>query len=192
MKKMKKVLLLVLCAALLVGATIAGTVAYLTSTASVENTFTAGNVAITMVESEVDEYGQNPSGTTNANQYKLIPGHTYTKDPTITVSAGSEDCYIFVEIVNGLGANAEIAMDKENWTLVEGELTGTSVWMCKAIKSAGNSVTPFSTFKLVSNADPSKLATTETNNTAIVVTAYAIQADSLGTTVAAEIWELFN
>lgn len=29
-----------------------------------------------------------------ANEYKLIPGGTYTKDPTMTVTAGSEDCYV--------------------------------------------------------------------------------------------------
>ena len=43
MKNAKKVLLLVLCAVLLVGASVAGTVAYLTATDSVENTFTVGN-----------------------------------------------------------------------------------------------------------------------------------------------------
>ena len=50
MKKAKKVLLLALCAVLLVGATIAGTVAYLTSTTTeVKNTFTAGKVQILLV-----------------------------------------------------------------------------------------------------------------------------------------------
>ena len=53
-KNLKKVLLLVLCAALLVSVTVAGTVAYLTSTAKVENTFTVGKVKITMDESKVD------------------------------------------------------------------------------------------------------------------------------------------
>ncbi len=28
------------------------------------------------------------------NAYKLIPGKTYTKDPTVTVKAGSEECYV--------------------------------------------------------------------------------------------------
>ena len=42
MKKAKKILALLLCAVLLVGATIAGTVAYLTDEKAVVNTFTVG------------------------------------------------------------------------------------------------------------------------------------------------------
>ena len=186
MKKAKKVLLLALCAILLVAGSVMGTLAYLTSTAEVTNTFTAGNVAITMVESEVDEYGQNPNGTTNGNEYKLVPGHTYTKDPTITVGSGSEDCYIFVKIENGLGADAAIAMDTEKWTLVNGELTGTSVWMCNGVKKAGDAVTPFGTFKFSENAKPAEHISNK-----IIITAYAIQADTLNGKTAAEIWALF-
>lgn len=106
MKKAKKALLLALCAVLLVGATIAGTVAYLTSTTKeVTNTFTAGNVTITLDEAPVDLYGKVAEGDRGtANKYKLIPGHTYTKDPTIHIKGGSEVCYLFVKITNGLAA----------------------------------------------------------------------------------------
>ena len=51
----KRVLLLVLCAALLVGASVAGTVAYLTSQDATTNTFTVGKVEITLQEYEVDQ-----------------------------------------------------------------------------------------------------------------------------------------
>lgn len=106
MKKAKKVLLLALCAVLLVGATIAGTVAYLTSTTTeVKNTFTAGNVKITLDEAKVDAYGVKDGDTrVTENTYKLIPGHTYTKDPTIHIKGGSEACYLFVKVTNGLAA----------------------------------------------------------------------------------------
>lgn len=109
MKKAKKALLLALCAVLLVGATIAGTVAYLTSTTQeVKNTFTAGNVTITLDEAKVDEYGVEVANAARVteNKYKLIPGHTYTKDPTIHIKGGSEACYLFVKVTNGL-ANIE-------------------------------------------------------------------------------------
>ena len=46
MKKTKKALLLSLCAVMLVTASVLGTMAYLTSTDEVVNTFTVGNVAI--------------------------------------------------------------------------------------------------------------------------------------------------
>lgn len=108
MKKAKKVLLLALCAVLLVGATIAGTVAYLTSTTTeVKNTFTAGNVTITLDEAPVDLYGEVVTGDRRTvNEYKLIPGHTYTKDPVVHIKGGSEACYLFVKVTNEL-AGAE-------------------------------------------------------------------------------------
>lgn len=108
MKKAKNALLLALCAVLLVGATIAGTVAYLTSTTTeVKNTFTAGNVTITLDEAPVDLYGKVVTGNRRtANEYKLIPGHTYTKDPVVHIKGGSEACYLFVKVTNEL-AGAE-------------------------------------------------------------------------------------
>ena len=197
MKNAKKVIVLALCAILLVAASVMGTLAYLTSTATVQNTFTAGNVTITMVESDVDEYGKNPNGTANANEYKLVPGHTYTKDPTITVGADSEDCYIFVKIENGLGNAATIVMDTTNWTLVNGTLSGTSVWVygtaTNAVAVTKNSkVTPFSTFTFGANANPADYVTASNENAKIAVTAYAIQADTLDSKTPADIWALFN
>ena len=54
MKNAKKVLLLALCAILLVGATIAGTVAYLTSQKTDTYTFTVGKVSITLTEDKIN------------------------------------------------------------------------------------------------------------------------------------------
>ena len=96
MKTKRKALLLSLCAVLLVVASVMGTMAYLTSTDTVTNTFTVGNVQITLDEAKV-----NPDGTlvpnaerVKANSYKLLPGRTYIKDPTVTVKAGSEPSYV--------------------------------------------------------------------------------------------------
>lgn len=94
---MKKKLLIMSVAMVLVCAFAVGmTIAYLTSTDEVVNTFTVGNVQI-----KLDEAAVNPDGTlvpnadrVKANSYKLIPGHTYTKDPTVTVLRGSESSYI--------------------------------------------------------------------------------------------------
>ena len=58
MKKTKKALLLSLCAVMLVTASVLGTMAYLTSTDEVVNTFTVGNVAITLDETDVDNSTQ--------------------------------------------------------------------------------------------------------------------------------------
>ena len=92
----KKILVACLCVALAV-LTIAGTtLAYLTSQETVTNTFTVGKVEI-----KLDEAKANADGTlvpnadrVKENSYKLIPGHTYNKDPMVTVLKGSESSYI--------------------------------------------------------------------------------------------------
>lgn len=93
--KRSKPLVLALCAVLLVVGTILGTVAYLQDTASVVNTFTVGNVHLKLDEAVVNENGEPTGGRTETgNAYHLIPGETYTKDPTVTVLKGSEESYV--------------------------------------------------------------------------------------------------
>lgn len=95
MKKFKA-LLVVACALLLVAASVFGTMAYLTSTDTVTNTFTVGKVNIKLDEAKVNADGTPVANAerVKANEYKLLPGHTYTKDPTVTVEAGSESSYV--------------------------------------------------------------------------------------------------
>ena len=94
MKRLKP-LALALCAVLLVVGAILGTVAYLQDTASVVNTFTVGNVHLKLDEAVVDEKGEPTGGRTETgNAYHLLPGGTYTKDPTVTVLKGSEESYV--------------------------------------------------------------------------------------------------
>ncbi len=96
MKTGKKVLLGVSGAALLVAGSIAGTLAYLTASETVTNTFTMGKVAIDLTETDVDENGVPipDAEPVKENEYRLVPGKTYTKDPTLTVKAESEEAYI--------------------------------------------------------------------------------------------------
>ena len=102
MKTGKKALLLALCAVLLVAATVMGTMAYLTASDSVENTFTVGNVAIKLDEAKVGTDGKALTGEQAArvdeNSYKLMPGHEYDKDPTVTVLSGSDESYIRLRV----------------------------------------------------------------------------------------------
>ena len=100
MKTRSKALLLTLCAVLLVAASVLGTMAYLTSTDSVENTFTVGKVKINLDEAKVDADGKadTTADRVKANEYKLMPGHTYTKDPTVTVEKGSESSYVRMKV----------------------------------------------------------------------------------------------
>ena len=187
MKKAKKVLALVLCAVLLVGVSVAGTVAYLTSQDVVTNSFTVGKVEITLDEAKVDEYG-TVDGTTRveANTYKLVPGHSYTKDPIIHVAEGSEPCYLFVKVDNGIAtieANPTIAsqMAANGWLQMD---NNGSVVYYKATaidaRNAAQDVAVFGTFEILDGADVSGFGDAK-----ITVTAYAVQADGFASAQAA-------
>ncbi len=128
MKTRNKVIALALCAVTLVGATVLGTMAYLTSTDEVKNTFTVGRVSISLDEAKVDEDGnaidEKNEVVTNledaqrvkSNEYHLLPGHTYVKDPTIHINAESEEAYyrmiVTVSFAEGLDdANLATKLD---------------------------------------------------------------------------------
>ena len=116
MKTKSKALLLTLCAVLLVAASVLGTMAYLTSTDTVENTFTVGKVKITLDEAEVTPDGKpvTPANRVKGNEYKLMPGHTYTKDPTVTVEKGSESSYVRMKVTfNNASALIALCTDPE-------------------------------------------------------------------------------
>ncbi len=99
---MKKRSLITICSLLLVAAvSVMGTLAYLTDTDSVVNTFTIGQVDIALDEAAVDSDGKlrvdgegNPVDRVKGNEYHLIPGQTYIKDPTVTVKKDSEEAYV--------------------------------------------------------------------------------------------------
>ena len=185
MKSKKKVFLTVLCAAALVVASVLGTMAFLTSTDTVTNTFTVGNVAITLDEAQVNDMGvaDTTAARVKANTYKLIPGHEYTKDPTIHVTANSEDSWIFVKVENGLSAieaDTTIAdqIKANGWTALEG---ATGVYYKNYTSStAATDLAVFGAFKIKDNADVSTYS-----NAKIDVYGYAIQKDGFDTVAAA-------
>lgn len=96
--KLKKIALMATSMALVAALAVGGTLAYLTSTDTVTNTFTVGQVKITLDEAKVGTDGKALTGDSAArvdkNDYKLMPGHVYDKDPTVTVKAGSESSYV--------------------------------------------------------------------------------------------------
>ena len=199
--KKSKAILMVVCAMLLVAASVMGTLAYLTSQDSVTNTFSVGKVAITMDEADVDEYGylilddkQIPVDRVDNNTYKLMPGHTYTKDPIVYVDAASEDCYLFVKVVNEItaieaeGDTVAAQMAAKDWTLIDAD-NGIYVYgkATAPTKVAARATIPvFDTFTVADTVNNATLATYAGKT--IVVTAYAIQADGFESMTAADIW----
>ena len=110
--KLRRVLLLLACAVMLVSLSVGATLAYLQSTTqTVKNTFTVGFVNIGLSEGQVwlagDDVDEDLLGThtdggetrVGHNNYDLFPGHTYDKDPRIDIDTGSEDCYVVAKIV---------------------------------------------------------------------------------------------
>lgn len=84
----KKSILLAATAVMLVAAmSIGGMLAYFTDTDTKTNTFTVGNVDITLEE---------PSWNAEED-HVLMPGTTFEKDPTVT-NVGSESAYMFLTI----------------------------------------------------------------------------------------------
>ena len=117
MKNLKKIVALLLCAVLLVAGSVAGTLAYLLAQSEpVNNTFTVGNVEIKLDEAKTNEYGVAvvPEERVVENDYKLIPGHTYTKDPTVHILEGSEESYVrmIVKVQNYSNLKAAMPADK--------------------------------------------------------------------------------
>ena len=86
----KKITALCLCVALLAIAVVGASLAYFTDTKSATNTFTMGNVAIKLDETNVND----PNGArVTSNAYNVYPGAVVTKDP-IVHNVGANAAYI--------------------------------------------------------------------------------------------------
>lgn len=187
---MKKKIALLMATIMLFGVTVGATLAWLTADADVvTNTFTYGEITIKLDEEKVDKYGVTVnSGRTDENLYKLVPNHTYTKDPTVYVQNGSEKCWVFAEVtvtdtVKGLINDLVI---HSNWRPLDG-VTGVYYYYEPVDRSTAEgdeyfALEPvFSTFTVKPNVD----VKTVTADDAITIDAYAVQWDSFDTALAA-------
>ena len=199
-KKFLITMSVVACALLLVVGSIAGTVAYLTSVKTVTNTFTVGNISITLDEAKVGDDGKALTGVDAArveeNQYHIVPNGEYDKDPLITLAAKSDSCYLFVKVVNGLasveetegGTTIAAQLAANGWVALDG-VTNVYVYT-----NAGNSVVatsnaaqefPVFTKVIIEDAVTNEQLAALDNKT-VAVTAYAVQ--SAGFTDAKDAW----
>lgn len=199
MKTKRKALLLTFCAVLLVVASVLGTIAYLTANDTVTNTFTVGQVAINLDEAKVTEDGKavTPAVRVKENSYKLLPGHEYTKDPTVHVNAVSENSWIFVKVENGIAAYEANTTDykqiadqitENGWTALDG--VANVYYKSYAQNAAGDDLVVFKNFKVSDTANTvDGWANITEKSTKVIVNAYAIQADGFDT--AKEAWAAF-
>ena len=199
MRRMLFTLALVLVVAV---ASVGGTIAWLkVETTPVVNTFTVGDINITLTET-----GTTTVDGKQTKQFKIIPGTNLEKDPVVTVKKGSEDCYLFVQVVE---ANWPTAKEADNttlkvryeiatgWTLV----TGTTNVYYREVSANADSDQPFDVLKtLVNDTTNNKKYTVLVsenltkeeatqigkNAPTLTFTAYAVQKDNINS--AADAW----
>lgn len=162
-------------------ASIGGTIAWLTDkTDPVENTFTVGDINITLAETTTD--------------YKMVPGNTIAKDPKVTVKANSEACWLFVKIGKSANLDQFITYNvASGWTA----LTGVDGVYYREVAATTTDI-PFDV--LADNQVSVKDSVTKTmmeglNVTAapqptLTFTAFACQKDNVST--AADAWAKIN
>ena len=174
----KKTLALVLALTLLVAGVVGSTLAWLTDqTAEVKNTFTVGDINIGLTETTTD--------------YKMVPGNTIAKDPTVTVKANSEACWLFVKVTESTDLKDFITSAiAEGWTALPGV---DGVYYREVPASAADQ--PFSVLKgdaVTVNSDVTKemLTAKDFANPTLTFKAYAVQKDNVAS--ASDAWAKVN
>ena len=129
----KKIVTAGLALVMVAGISVAGTLAYLTAqTTEKINTFTVGDISIELTE---------PDWTAGTGSEKILPGDEVPKDPTVTVKANSEACYVYVAIDNGLKLDdgtlaGTLDIDSANWNVVKTS-GDTTVYRYKEVVDTG-------------------------------------------------------
>ena len=193
-------LVLVLCCAM------GGTLAWLVdSTTEVKNTFTYGDINISLWEHELNKDGLTLSTDvfTGKEQtgFKMIPGNKIEKDPTVTVKADSEASWLFVKIVES---------DNFNDFMTYGVASG---WTQLTVDAEGNAITDLIYWREVDASNEQQafevladnkvsvrgtvtkdnLNALDANGTSnyptLTFTAYAVQRDT-NITTAAQAWNI--
>lgn len=115
-----KALILTLSLVLMISATIGGTLAWLMDTdTAVTNTFTQSDIDI-----ELDETTQQA----NNYQFQMIPGYVIDKDPKVTVKAGSEKCWVFVDVDESANLDTYITYAMaDGWTQLKTDKYGKDI-----------------------------------------------------------------
>ena len=182
----KKLLTAALCTIIAVMAIAGASLAYLQdSTETVINTFTKGEV-------DIDLYETKDGSQVMSNSYKMVPGDELTKDPTVTVKAVSEKCYVFVKVEKTDNFDTFLSYEiADGWT----ELTeGSGVYYRVAEdKDTDQTFTVLADNKVTVNTTvttDNMNSLTGSNNPQLKFTAYAVQFENVAD--AATAWGLFS
>lgn len=173
---------------LVIGCVAGGTVAWLVAkTEPVVNTFTYGNINIALTE-------------TTGTSYKIIPGTDIKKDPKVTVTAGSEACWLFVKVEQTgtfVADKVTYAIDKD-WTQGNGTEIPSNVYYREVSAEdakndvsyyvlAGNTTYPNGVITVKDTLTKGDIKDIAATKPTLTFTAYAVQ--KAGNTTAAAAWE---
>ena len=197
-KHTKSKILLSLLSVVLVGClSISGTMAWVMyQTNPVVNTFTYGDIHITLAETGVaaDDHDRE-------NHYSMAPAaqgsFAIAKDPTITVKAGSEHCYLFATLDKSDNFDEYLQYDiADGWTRLSWQqtTTGSAVYYRSVDYRDTDQTYPV----LKDNTVYVKTSVTkemlnildDTTYPTLTVNAYAVQQE--GITDATEAWDLID
>ena len=182
-----KALVALLALVLVIGCSLGGTLAWLTDkTDVVTNTFTVGDINITLKETE--------------RTYMIIPGVNIPKDPKVTVEANSEACWLFVKVdeVNWPDFTETSGGRKVNYTIdIDGgwkTLPTVPGVYYREVGASGNAqefpVLKGNTVTVSENLTKSEVNQVKNNHPTLTITAYAVQKEGVDTPEAA--WAIAN
>ena len=172
---------------LVIGCVAGGTVAWLVATTdTVTNTFTYGKIDITLTE-------------TTGEDYKIIPGKDIEKDPKVTVTAGSEACWLFVKVeqTGTFVANKVTYAIDNDWTQGDGTKIPSNVYYREVSAEdakngvnyyvlAGNATYPNGVITVSENLTKAEVDAITADEISLTFTAYAVQKENI--TTAADAW----
>lgn len=177
----KKTLIAITAVVLVLFCTVGATLAWLVATTGeVKNTFTYGNINITLAET--------------TTFYKMIPGGTISKDPKVTVKANSEACWLFVKVTESDNFDTFMTYAiADGWTQLTDDSTPavpvSGVYYRKVAASTTDtaySVLKDDQVKVKSSVTKSQFDNlTETTKPTLTFKAYAIQQEGFTTAYAA-------
>ena len=174
----KSLFWLIMLSAFLLTVGVGATVAYLVSSSNaVENTFTVGHVVVRLTE-------------TTGEEYKLLPGATVSKDPRVTVVAGSETCFLFVKVEKSAAFDTFCTYAiADGWTALAGH---GGVYYRTVESPAENAVFPVLKNDCITVHDTvaEELLGSMAENPTLTFTAYAVQNDGFDT--AHNAWQVFE
>ncbi len=173
----KKITITIICAVLSCVCLIGTTFAWLTAeTDPITNTFTYGDINITLKETE-------GTGTDTAKTFKMLPGNEIPKDPIVTVTKGSENCWLFIKVdtTNSPETYLDYSVDTAGGWIVLDATNYPGVYY-REVASNETDDQPFSVLTgnkvtVKSSLTKQQLTDIGTNYPTLKFTAYAVQRD---------------